>query len=147
MSQFDKLSLELVTRPSISDSERLGLAELQLQRARRMHLLMIGDEPETTSETVQQLARVRDETLAALLKKQQRQRELAEIERLQLAKEEIHDVQEQEKPAVANTRSRTPTPASTPANKDESPAPAATGAAAAPVTPALAVAGAAPKQA
>ncbi len=73
MSRFDQLTLELINRPSISENERLGLAELQLQRAQRMHWLMIGDNSEN-SDVIKDLASIRNDSLETLQKKRESER-------------------------------------------------------------------------
>jgi hypothetical protein len=73
MSRFDQLTLELINRPSISENERLGLAELQLRRAQRMHWLMIGDNSEN-SKIIKDLFSIRNYSLETLRKTRESER-------------------------------------------------------------------------
>ena len=129
MSEFDKLTLEICARSSISDDERLGLAELQLRRASRMQALMIaGDEYDhvtrrSRNPAVAGLSLLRDQSLATL-----RQRNNAKGRPGDAANDAAHaaaasvsrpqvvsDVQVNEvAPSQDDMHQRTPTPAMTP---------------------------------
>jgi hypothetical protein len=137
MSRFDQLTLELISRNSIPDSEKLGLAELQLQRAQRMHALMIGgfegDENNNNNNNaiVGNLEALRDNCLEnlqnkrnseKLVKQQEAEaRQLADILKRQHAQETKQNGGRKqsmqsngEKPTQDDVNSRTPTSATTP---------------------------------
>ena len=140
MSRFDQLTLELINRPSISEDERLGLAELQLQRAQRMHWLMVGDNAEE-SDVIQSFTNIRNSSLDTLQKKRESQkvakqqeaeaRQLTELIKKQQQQQDqsgsIHQdesgsgdvlIQSNEMPSKKDTFSRTPTPGMTPTEKN-----------------------------
>ncbi len=137
MSAFDKLTLELISRPSITGNARLGLAELQLQRADRWRHLMTGGS-ERGNDTVRQMRLLRDRTLAKLVEGREEEklrRTLADIG----ADASVHDasvdassddeIVYDEVPSRSNVHSRTPTPADTPAERARAGAAAAAAAA------------------